>query len=101
MRYFTAQRDGKIVGTIAGIINHNHNQYWGDRVGFFGLFEVLQDEEAARALLATAEDYARSEGMDTLRGPVNFSTNEECGLLVDGWNGTPVAMLTYNPRYYM
>ncbi|HOT91049.1 MAG TPA: N-acetyltransferase [Anaerolineae bacterium] len=100
VRYFTAQRDGQIVGTIAGIINYNHNQYWGDKVGFFGLFEVLPDEEAARALLATAEDYVRSEGMDTLRGPVNFSTNEECGLLVDGWNGPPVAMLTYNPPYY-
>ncbi|HQE91350.1 MAG TPA: N-acetyltransferase [Anaerolineae bacterium] len=101
VRYFTAQRDGKIVGTIAGIINYNHNQYWDDKVGFFGLFEVLPDEEAAQALLATAEDFARGEGMDTLRGPMNFSTNEECGLLVDGWNGTPVAMLTYNPRYYV
>ncbi len=101
VRYFTAQRDGKIVGTIAGIINYKHNEYWDDKVGFFGLFEVLPDEEAAQALLATAEDYARHEGMDTLRGPMNFSTNEECGLLVDGWNGPPVVMLTYNPRYYM
>jgi len=100
VRYFTAQRDGKIVGTIAGIINYNHNAYWGDKVGFFGLFEVLKDEEAAHALLAAAEDFVRSEGMDTLRGPMNFSTNEECGLLIDGWNGTPVAMLTYNPPYY-
>jgi hypothetical protein len=100
VRYFIARRDGQIVGTIAGIINHNHNAYWDDRVGFFGLFEVLQDEEAAHALLAAAEDFVRSEGMDTLRGPMNFSTNEECGLLVDGWNGPPVAMLTYNPRYY-
>lgn len=100
VRYFTAQRDGKIVGTIAGIINHNHNEYWDDKVGFFGLFEVLKDEEAAHALLAVAEDFVRSEGMNTLRGPMNFSTNEECGLLIDGWNGTPVAMLTYNPRYY-
>lgn len=100
VRYFTAHRDGKLVGTIAGIINHNHNSYWNDKVGFFGLFEVLKDEEAAHALLAAAEDFVRCEGMDTLRGPMNFSTNEECGLLVDGWNGTPVAMLTYNPRYY-
>ncbi|MEJ5312368.1 MAG: N-acetyltransferase [Anaerolineae bacterium] len=100
VRYFTAQRDGKIVGTIAGIINYNHNAYWDDKVGFFGLFEVLKDEEAAHALLAAAADFVRSEGMDTLRGPMNFSTNEECGLLVDGWNGTPVAMLTYNPPYY-
>jgi GNAT superfamily N-acetyltransferase len=101
VRYFTAQRDGQIVGTIAGIVNDNHNNYWNDKVGFFGLFEVLQDEEAARELLRTAEAYLREEGMDTCRGPMNFSTNEECGLLIDGWNGPPVIMLTYNPRYYV
>lgn len=101
VRYFTARRAGKIVGTIAGIINHSHNAYWDDRVGFFGLFEVLQDEEAAAALLRTAEDFVRSEGMTAIRGPMNFSTNEECGLLIDGWNGPPVILLTYNPRYYV
>lgn len=101
VRYFTAHRDGKLVGTIATFVNYNHNAYWGDNVGFFGLFEVLQDREAAEALLKTAEDFVRGEGMDTIRGPMNFSTNEECGLLVDGWNGPPVIMLTYNPRYYV
>jgi hypothetical protein len=101
VRYFTAQRDGKIVGTIAGIINERHNEYWDDNVGFFGLFEVLEDEEAAQELLRTAEAFVRDEGRDAIRGPMNFSTNEECGLLVDGWNGTPVILLTYNPRYYV
>lgn len=101
VRYFTARRDGRIVGTIAAIINDRHNEYWDDKVGFFGLFEVLQDEEAARELLRTAEAYARDAGMDAIRGPMNFSTNEECGLLVDGWNGPPVVMMTYNPRYYV
>lgn len=101
VRYFTAKRDGAIVGTIAAIVNHNHNEYWGDRVGFFGLFEVLQDREAAHELLRTAEASLRDEGLDTIRGPMSFSTNEECGLLVDGWNGPPVALMTYNPRYYV
>lgn len=101
VRYFTARRDGQIVGTIAAIINHRHNEYWDDKVGFFGLFETLQDEEAAHELLRTAEACVREEGMTSIRGPANFSTNEECGLLVDGWNGTPVVMLTYNPRYYV
>ena len=101
VRYFTARRNGEVVGTIAGFINYRHNEYWNDRTGFFGLFEVLQDREAAEALLRTAEAFVRDEGMDTIRGPMNFSTNEECGLLVDGWNGPPVIMLTYNPRYYV
>ena len=101
VRLFTARRDGEIVGTIAAIANHNHNEYWGDQVGFFGLFEVLQDQEAAHELLRTAEAALRDEGLDTIRGPVNFSTNEECGLLVDGWDGPPVVLMTYNPRYYV
>jgi hypothetical protein len=101
VRYFTARRDGQLVGTIAGIVNYRHNEYWNDSVGFFGLFEVLQDEEAAHELLRTAEAFIREEGLDTIRGPMNFSTNEECGLLVDGWNGPPVILMTYNPRYYV
>lgn len=102
VQYFTARRDGRIVGTIAGIINHRHNEYWSDRTGFFGLFEVLpNDEEAAHELLRTAEAFCRDEGMDAIRGPMNFSQNEECGLLVDGWNGPPVILMTYNPRYYV
>ncbi|HHE71275.1 MAG TPA: N-acetyltransferase [Chloroflexi bacterium] len=102
VRYFTAQRDGRIVGTIAGIINHRHNEYWNDHTGFFGLFEVLPgEEEAAHALLRTAEAFCRDEGMDAIRGPMNFSQNEECGLLVDGWNGPPVILMSYNPRYYV
>ncbi len=97
---FTARRDGQIVGTIAAIENFRHNEYWNDKVGFFGLFEVLQDEEAARELLRTAEAALRDDGLESARGPMNFSQNEECGLLIDGWNGTPVVLMTYNPRYY-
>ncbi len=101
VRYFIARRDGKIVGTIAGIINYNHNKHWNDKVGFFGLFEVLQDPEAASALLEAAETFVREEGMEAIRGPMNFSTNEECGLLVNGWDGPPKILMTYNPRYYV
>lgn len=99
-RYFLARRGNKVVGRIAGIINHNHNQHWNDKVGFFGFYEVLEDRAASDALLAAAADFVRSEGMTALRGPANFSTNEECGLLVAGW-GAPVVLMTYNPRYYV
>jgi hypothetical protein len=101
VQYFLAKRGDKIVGTIAGIVNHNHNAFWNEKTGFFGFYEVLKDQEASTALLAAAEAFVRDEGMDTIRGPANFSTNEECGLLVDGWNGPPVIMMTYNPRYYV
>jgi len=98
---FLARRDGEVVGTIAALVNHRHNEYWGEKVGFFGLFEVLQDREAAETLLETACDWVRQQGMTGIRGPANFSTNEELGLLVEGWNGPPVIMMTYNPRYYV
>ena len=98
---FTARRNGEVVGTIAALVNHRHNEYWGEKVGFFGLFEVIEDREVAEALLETACDWVRERGMTAIRGPANFSTNEEVGLLVDGWDGPPVIMMTYNPRYYV
>jgi GNAT superfamily N-acetyltransferase len=97
---FMAHRDGRPVGTIAAILNNRHNEFQGENIGFFGLFEVLPDQEAAEALLETACDWARERGLTALRGPANYSTNEEVGLLVDGWNGPPMIMMTYNPRYY-
>lgn len=101
VRYFMARRDGEPVGRIAAFVNYRHNEYWGENIGFFGLFEVLDDAEAAEALLEAAETFVRDEGMTALRGPMNFSSNEELGLLVDGWNGPPVIMMTYNPPYYI
>jgi GNAT superfamily N-acetyltransferase len=98
---FLARRGGEVVGTIAALVNHRHNEYWGERVGFLGLFEVIQDREVAEALLETACNWVREQGMTSIRGPANFSTNEELGLLVEGWDGPPVIMMTYNPRYYV
>lgn len=97
---FMAHRDGRPVGTIAAILNNRHNEFQGERMGFFGLFEVLADREAAEALLETACNWARERRLSALRGPANFSTNEEVGLLVDGWDGPPMIMMPYNPRYY-
>ena len=101
VEFFVARRDGRIVGTIAAIQNNHHNEFQGENIGFFGLFEVLHDQEAANALLETACEWARARGLSALRGPANYSTNEEVGLLVDGWDGPPVIMMTYNPRYYV
>jgi GNAT superfamily N-acetyltransferase len=101
VEYFVARRGGQVVGTIAAIHNKRHVEFQGEKVGFFGLFEVLQDREAARALLETAGEWVAERGMTSLRGPASYSQNEEAGLLVDGWDGTPVVMMTYNPRYYV
>jgi len=98
---FLAQRDGETVGTIAAIINDNHNAFHEEKAGFFGLFEVIEDYAVADGLLTTARDWVKAQGMDVIRGPMNMSVNDECGLLVDGFDSSPVVMMTYNPRYYV
>jgi GNAT superfamily N-acetyltransferase len=97
---FMARRDGEPVGTIAALINHQHNAFHNEQVGFFGAFEVLPDREATHALLGTARDWVRERGMTALRGPATFSTNEECGLLIEGFDDPPRILMTYNPPYY-
>jgi hypothetical protein len=56
-----ARRDGRPVGRIAAIINENHNLHWNEKVGFFGLYEVLDDREASDALLEAAEAFVRQQ----------------------------------------
>ncbi len=100
VEYFLARRGERVVGRIAAIVNHLHVQFHDEKAGFFGFFECEDDPEAAAALLDAAEAYVADRGMRILRGPMNFSTNEECGLLVDGFHEPPFIMMTYNPRYY-
>jgi hypothetical protein len=96
--YFLAERDGGIVGRIAAISNHLHNETHGDRVGFFGFFECIDDQEVADALFAAAADWCRGRGHDVLRGPASFSVNHECGLGVDGFDVAPALMMRRSPR---
>lgn len=97
---FLARRDGELVGTIAAAIDENHNQFHDELMGAFGFFETIDDPEVAGALLEAAEEWAREQGMAIMRGPMNFSTNHEIGLLIDGFDEPPMVMMTYNPRYY-
>jgi hypothetical protein len=98
---FLAERDGKVVGRIAAIENRAHNSFHADRVGFFGFFECADDQEAADALFTAAESWLRNRGLDTMRGPMNPSTNHECGLLVHGFDVHPVFMTNWNPAYFI
>lgn len=88
------------IGRIAAIINHLHNEFHEEQVGFFGFFECVNDREVAHLLLETACNWVAERGMTAIRGPMNFSTNDECGMLVDGFNSPPVILMPYNPPYY-
>ena len=98
---FLAFRGGRPVGRIAAIQNRRHNEFHGDRTGFFGFFECAEgDGEAARALLDAAAAWLGERGLETLRGPTNPSTNHECGLLVDGFDSPTPFMTPWNPPSY-
>jgi GNAT superfamily N-acetyltransferase len=101
VQFFLAQREGEVVGTIAAFTNTLYNEFHATNVGWFGFFEVLEDREAAEALLGAATDWARAAGHTALLGPAQFSTNDEVGLLVDGFDDRPRILMTYNPRYYV
>jgi hypothetical protein len=99
-KLFLAWRDGAPVGRIAAIENRAHNRFHDDRVGFWGFFECIDDQEVANALFAAAQTWLEARGLDVIRGPMNPSTNYECGLLVDGFEHRPTFMTAWNPSYY-
>ena len=97
---FVARRDGRLVGRIAAIHNRAHNDFHGDRVGFFGFFECVNDASIAEQLFARAQSWLGGRGLTSIRGPMNPSTNHDCGLLVDGFDVHPQFLTSWNPPYY-
>ncbi len=89
-----------IVGRIAAIHNKNHISFTKDNSGFFGFFDVVQSYEVAKLLLDTATAWIQNRGLVGVLGPVNFSTNDPCGLLISGFDVPPQVMMTYNKSYY-
>ncbi|MEU9283627.1 hypothetical protein AB0D57_02585 [Streptomyces sp. NPDC048275] len=91
---FLAHRGRRVVGRIAAVDDPRLAE------GGFGLFECESDAEACDALFAVASDWLRARGRDAVLGPLNLSTNHECGLLVDSFDTPPVLLMPYNPDYY-
>lgn len=98
--YFLASRSDKAVGRIAAILNNNHNKFHEEKIGFFGFFESIDDLEVAQALINKTEIWAKARDLTHLRGPMNFSTNDTCGMLIENYDEPPKIMMTYNPPYY-
>ncbi len=101
MQLFIARRGGVDAGRIAAILDRNHNEFHGERASFFGYFESEDDPRVAAALLDAAAVWGRERRMTVMRGPTNPTLNDEAGLLVDGFDSSPVLMMTYNPRSYV
>src|SRR6266516_1174257 len=98
--YFLAWREGRPVGRITAQIDRNFNEFQGNDWGLFGFFECEEDPEAARALLDAAADWLRDRGRDRMVGPMDFTTNDECGLLVEGHDRAPIILTPWQHPYY-
>lgn len=95
-----AYKGDKPVGRITAHIDKAYDRYHGVRAGWFGFFECINDRKVAHALLAEATRWLKEKGAEDCIGPMNFTTNHQCGLLVDNFDRPPMVEMTYNPRYY-
>jgi GNAT superfamily N-acetyltransferase len=98
--YFLAWRDGEVVGRVTAQIDHAFNEFHGNEWGMFGLFESEDDPEVAGALLDAADAWLRERGRDRMVGPMDFTLNDESGIVIDGFDVPPMVKNPYHPRYY-
>ncbi|HEY1774913.1 MAG TPA: hypothetical protein VGG41_02025 [Solirubrobacteraceae bacterium] len=98
--YFLAWRDGRAVGRISAHIDHRLNEFQDNRWGNFGFFECEDSRESAHALLAAAESWLRERGRDRMVGPMDFTTNDEVGLMIEGYERPPIILSAWHHPYY-
>jgi GNAT superfamily N-acetyltransferase len=98
--YFLAWRDGRAVGRITAHVDHRFNEFQDNDWGMFGFFECEDSRETAHALLDAAAAWLRERGRDVMLGPMDFTTNDECGLLIEGHERPPVILSTWHHPYY-
>ena len=97
---FLARSGGEIVGRIMASDDPNYNAFHQSNVGCFGLFECVNDPAVAAALFEAAANWLRARGRDEIMGPIDYSTNYVCGLLVEGFDFPPTLLTAHNPPYY-
>ena len=98
--FFLAVRDGRDVGRIAVLENRHYNQHWGSQTAFFNLFDAFDDAEAAAALFAEIEQWARARGLKKIVGAKGFLQGDGIGVLVEGFEHHPAVGIPYNHAYY-
>ncbi len=98
--YFLARRDGRVVGRITAHVNHAFNEHHASRWGWFGFLEFEDDQDVLAELLAAAEGWLRERGMERMVGPASFAMNDECGVLIEGYELRPMILQPWQPPYY-
>lgn len=97
---FLVLKNEQIVGRIAAIVNANHNAFTGKNDGFFGFFDCENNPDVAQLLIDSAKKWLDGKGVNRIVGPVNLTTNDSCGMLIEGFDSPPVIMMPYNKPYY-
>lgn len=100
VQLFLAVEDGQVVGRISAHTNVQHQKEHNEDIGFFGFFESENRLEVAELLFEAASEWNRKHGFESMRGPMNFSVNQEIGLLVDGYDYPPMVMMRHDRPYY-
>jgi GNAT superfamily N-acetyltransferase len=98
--FFLAWREGRPVGRICAHVDRNFNEFQGNEWGLWGFFECENDPETATALLDAAEAWLRERGRDRMVGPMDYTTNDECGLLIEGHELEPIILCPWHHPYY-
>ncbi len=97
---FVAERDGRMVGRVAAIINRRANERWKTRDVRFGWIDFIDDVEVTRALLDTVEQWGKERGMDAIVGPLGFTDMDPEGMLTEGYDQLSTMNSIYNYPYY-
>ncbi len=95
-----AERDGEAVGRVSVQVDERWDEYQGGSDAMFGFFEAIDDREVAAALLEAAAEWARERGRGRLLGPMDFTTNDEIGILIEGYERRPMILEPWHPPYY-
>jgi len=98
--YFLAERDGEPVGRITAQVDHRWDEFQGGNDAMFGFFESSDDPDVTAALLDAATDWARSKGRERILGPMDFTTNDEIGILIEGYGRRPMILEPWHPPHY-
>jgi len=98
--YFLAWRDGRVAGRVTAQVDRNLWAFQNNRWGQFGFFECEDDQAVATALIDAAEAWVRTKRCDRLVGPFDFTSNDECGVLIEGFDRLPVVLMNWTHRYY-
>lgn len=98
--FWLALQNDKVVGRISAQVDELYAPRHGQRVGYFGLFESIDDPDVATKLFQTAESWLREHNCESVHGPFNLSINQSCGLLIEGLDSPPYMMMGHARQYY-